>query len=259
VEVKEILTGRNPVYEALRAQRRQGFRLLTAEGAQEKGRLEQILQLCAARKIPREHVQRSRLDSLGTHHQGVVLEVSAYPYADLADMLDLAVQRNEPPFLLILDTLQDPQNLGTLLRTAEAVGVHGVLLPLRHTVTVTPAVVHASSGASEHLLIAQANLAQSIEALKTSGVWVIGLESSSLGAEADQVRLDGSLALVVGSEAEGMRPLVRASCDGLLRLPMRGQVESLNASVAGSIALYLAWQARQFAGARNGGEAKKTG
>jgi len=259
VEVREILTGRNPVFEALRAHRRQGFRLLTAESAQEKGRLGEILQLCAAQKIPCERVQRTRLDNLGAHHQGVALEASGYPYADLTDMLDLAEQRNEPPFLLILDTLQDPQNLGTLLRTAEAVGVHGVLLPLRHTVTVTPAVVHASSGASEHLLIAQANLAQSIETLKTAGVWVIGLESSLQGVEAHRLRLDGSLALVVGSEAEGMRPLVRSTCDGLLRLPMRGQVDSLNAAVAGSIALYLAWQARQFAGARYKGEAKNPG
>jgi 23S rRNA (guanosine2251-2'-O)-methyltransferase len=259
VEVKEILTGRNPVYEALRARRRQGFRLFVAEGAQEKGRLGEILQLCAARKIPCERVNRARLDSLDAHHQGVALEISGYPYADLSDIFALADQRNEPPFLLILDTLQDPQNLGTLLRTAESVGVHGVLLPLRHTVTVTPAVVHASSGASEYLLIAQANLAQSIEALKTAGVWVIGLENSPQGAEVGRLRLDGPLALVVGSEAEGMRPLVRDSCDGLLRLPMRGQVDSLNASVAGSIALYLAWQARQFGGARDGGEAKNPG
>jgi len=257
--VREILTGRNPVYEALRADRRQGFRLLIAEGIQEKGRVGEILQLCAARKIPCERVQRSRLDNLDTHHQGVALVASGYPYADLTDMLDLAVQRKEPPFLLILDTLQDPQNLGTLLRTAEAVGVHGVLLPLRHTVTVTPAVVHASSGASEHLLIAQANLAQSIETLKSEDVWVIGLESSAAGAEADRLRLDGSLALVVGSEAEGMRPLVRESCDGLLRLAMRGKVDSLNASVAGSIALYLAWQARHFAGARGEVEGKNPG
>lgn len=255
MEVKEILSGRNPVYEALRARRRQGFRLLIAEGVQEKGRLGEILQLCAARKIACERVQRSRLDSLGTNHQGVALEASGYPYADLAEILNLAAQRSEPPFLLILDTLQDPQNLGTLLRTAEAVGAHGVLLPLRHTVTVTPAVVHASSGASEHLLIAQANLAQSIETLKTAGVWVIGLESSTPATEADRLRLDGALALVVGNEAEGMRPLVRESCDGLLRLPMRGKVESLNASVAGSIALYLVWQARQFAGAQHSGEA----
>jgi 23S rRNA (guanosine2251-2'-O)-methyltransferase len=246
VEVKEILVGRNPVYETLRARRRQGFRLLLAEGAQEKGRLDEILKLCAARKIPIERIPRQRLDNLDAHNQGVALEASAYPYVALADLLRLAQQRNEPPFLLVLDTLQDPQNLGTLLRTAEAVGVHGALLPLRHTVTVTPAVVHASSGASEHLLITQVNLAQAIEALKKAGVWVIGLEGSEQAQEVGKLRLDGPLALVVGSEAEGMRPLVRGSCDALLRLPMRGQVESLNASVAGSIALYLAWQARKF-------------
>lgn len=259
MEVREILTGRNPVYEALRAQRRQGFRLLVAEGAQEKGRLREILQLCDTRKIPSERVHRSRLDQLDAHHQGVALEASGYPYVDLADIFALAEQRNEAPFLLILDTLQDPQNLGTLLRTAEAVGVDGVLLPLRHTVTVTPAVVHASSGASEHLLIAQVNLAQSIVALKTAGVWVIGLENSSQAAQVGSLRLDGSLALVVGSEAEGMRPLVRESCDGLLRLPMRGQVDSLNASVAGSIALYLAWQARRFAGMQKDPEMEDPG
>jgi 23S rRNA (guanosine2251-2'-O)-methyltransferase len=259
VEVKEILTGRNPVYEVLRAGRRQGLRLLVAEGVQEKGRLEEILQVCAARRIPCERVQRSRLDKLDTHHQGVALEASAYPYVDLADVLALAERRREPPFLMILDTLQDPQNLGTLLRTAEAVGIHGVLLPLRHTVTVTPAVVHASSGASEHLLIAQANLAQSIQTLKTGGVWVVGLENSPQADEIGSLRLDGPLALVVGSEAQGMRPLVRGSCDGLLRLPMRGQVDSLNASVAGSIALYLAWQARQFAGIRQNSEVKNPG
>lgn len=249
MEVKEILTGRNPVYETLRAQRRQGFRLLVAEGVQEKGRLAEIFSLCAARKIPLERIHRSRLDSLNAHHQGIALETSGYPYVDLSDILNLAVQRNEPPFLLILDALQDPQNLGTLLRTAEAVGVHGVLLPHRRTVTVTPSVVHASSGASEHLLITQVNLAQAIEALKAAGLWVIGLENSARAQEIDRMRLDRALALVVGSEAEGMRPLVRDSCDGLLCLPMRGQVDSLNASVAGSIALYLAWQARRFVGA----------
>ena len=129
--------------------------------------------------------------------------------------------------MLILDALQDPQNLGTLLRTAEVVGVHGVLLPLRHTVTVTPAVVSASSGASEHLLVAQMNLAQAIRELKEAGVWVIGLEGSPSAERVDRVRLDGAIALVVGSEGQGMRLLVRDSCDVLMRLPMRGQVESL--------------------------------
>ena len=148
--------------------------------------------------------------------------------------------------MLILDALQDPQNLGTLLRTAECVGVHGVLLPLRHTATITPAVVNASSGASEHLLVAQVNLAQAIETLKEANVWVIGLDGGGRLSRSSGCAWMGALALVVGSEGQGLRSLVRNSCDVLVRLPMRGQVESLNAAVAGSVALYLAWQARKF-------------
>ncbi len=248
--MREWISGRNPVYEVLHAARRQAFRLLLAEGAQEKSRLAEILHLCQQRNIPIERLPRQRLDGHFPGHQGVALEVSGYPYSTLADMLALAEQRSEAPFLLILDTLQDPQNLGTLLRSAECFGVHGVLLPLRRTATVTPAVVHASSGASEHLLIAQMNLAQAIESLKREGVWVIGLEAHPQALLPEQVRLDGPLALVVGSEGEGIRPLVRASCDALIHLPMRGQVTSLNAAVAGSLGLYLAWQARRFPGAR---------
>ena len=243
--MREWITGRNPVYEALRARRRQFFRLLIAEGAQEKGRLEEILQTGASARIPVERVNRSRLEALSQGHQGVALEASAYPYSNLPDILDLAQERGEDPFLLILDTLQDPQNLGTLLRTAEAVGIHGVLLPFRRTATITPAVVHASSGASEHLLIAQANLAKAIAALKEANLWVLGLDSCPEAADIATVRLRGPLALVVGNEGEGMRPLVRSSCDQVVCLPMRGKVESLNAAVAGSVALYLAWQARR--------------
>lgn len=248
--MKDWIFGRNAVYETLRAGRRDLFRLRVAQGAQEKGRLAEILSLAAQRKIPLERPPRQVLDSLGEGHQGVAVEASAYPYSGLPDILELAQERGEPPFLLILDTLQDPQNLGTLLRTAEIVGVHGVLLPFRHTATVTPAVVNASSGASEHLLVAQLNLAQAIEELKQQGVWVVGLEGSSHAQPPDRVRLDGPLGLVVGSEGEGMRPLVRQRCDLLLRLPMRGQIESLNAAVAGSIALYLAWQSRGFSDTR---------
>jgi 23S rRNA (guanosine2251-2'-O)-methyltransferase len=242
--MREWITGRNPVYETLRARRRTCFHLLIAQGVQEKGRLLEILQFSQQRRVPIEHVPRPRLDAIAEGHQGVALEVSAYPYCALQDILSLAEARSEAPFLLILDALQDPQNLGTLLRTAEGVGVHGVLLPLRHTATITPAVVSASSGASEHLLIAQANLAQAIAALKETGVWVVGLHGGREAEPAGRVRLDGPIALVVGSEGQGMRPLIRESCDILMRLPMRGKVESFNAAVAGSIALYLAWQAR---------------
>jgi 23S rRNA (guanosine2251-2'-O)-methyltransferase len=244
--MREWISGRNPVYETLRAGRRHCFRVMVAQGTQEKGRLAETLQLAQKRRIPIEQVPRARLDATSAGHQGLALEASAYPYCALQDIQALAERRSEPPFLLILDALQDPQNLGTLLRTAEGVGVHGVLLPLRHTVTVTPAVVSASSGASEHLLIAQVNLAQAIQALKESGVWVVGLEGGGHAERLDRVRLDGPLALVVGSEGQGMRSLTRDSCDVLAYLPMRGQVESLNAAVAGSIGLYLAWQARKF-------------
>jgi 23S rRNA (guanosine2251-2'-O)-methyltransferase len=242
----EWVGGRNPVYELLRAGRRHAFRLVLAQGVQEKGRLGDILRFCKTRKIPVESTSRSRLDSLVPNHQGVALEVNQYPYGALADILDNSAKRDEPALLLILDTLQDPQNLATLLRTAEVVGVHGVLLPLRHTATVTPAVVNASSGASEHLLIAQANLAQAMATLKENDIWIVGLEGSQEAYPPAQINLDGPLALVVGSEGQGMRPLVRSSCDLLLRLPMRGHVDSLNAAVAGSVALYLAWQARGF-------------
>jgi len=246
--MREWISGRNPVFEALSAGRRHFFRLRIAEGVHETGRVQEIISLCRLRKLPVERVSRLQLDNLAPGNQGIALETSDYPYSNLPDVLELAAARGEPPLILILDTLQDPQNLGTLLRTAEVTGVHGVLLPFRRTATVTPAVVHASSGASEHLLVVQVNLAQAIASLKETGVWVIGLESGSEALPPEQVRLDGALALVVGSEAEGMRSLVRASCDLLLHLPMRGNINSLNAAVAGSIALYLAWQARGFPG-----------
>lgn len=238
--MKEFIYGRNPIYETLRARRRTAFSLLLAEGVQEKGRLIEIVDRVRKYKLPIERVTRTRLDKLSESHQGVALEVSAYPYVGLDDILENAKKRSELLFVLILDTLQNPQNLGTLLRTAEAVGVHGVLIPTHRAAEITPAVVSASAGATEHLLVAQANLATAISGLKEAGAWVVGLDESSEARLPAEVRLDGALAVVVGSEGEGLRPLVRSKCDILLRLPMRGRVESLNAAVAGSIALYLA-------------------
>lgn len=242
--MKEFILGRNPVFEVLQARRRQVFRLLAAVGAEEKGRLAEILTQAAKHRIPVERVARQRLDSLGEGHQGVAVEASGYPYSDLPDILARAAERNEAPLILLLDMLQNPQNLGTLVRTADAAGVHGVIIPLRRAAAVTPAVVHASAGASEHMLVASMNLAQAIDALKTEGIWVIGLEGGPDSRPVAEAPLDGPLAWVVGNEGEGMRPLVRQKCDLLVRLPMRGQIDSLNAAVAGSIALYLALQAR---------------
>ncbi len=242
--MKETIYSRNAVYETLRARRRQSFALEIAEGVKEKGRLSDILRIAKERVIPVKRVPRGRLDRLKANHQGVALEVSNYPYADLTDIFELAEERNEPLFVLLLDTLNDPQNFGTLLRTAEAVGMHGVVIPLARAVGVTPAVVNASSGASEHLMVAQANLHQAITALKDSGAWVIGLEGGKQAKGPDEVRLDVAIGLVVGSEGEGMRPLTARSCDLLMKLPMKGQIESLNAAVAGSVALYLTYLAR---------------
>ncbi len=244
--MKEWLYGRNAVYETMRARRRQFLRLRLAQGAEEKGHLADIIRMATAFKLPIERVPRNNLDTLGNGHQGVALEASEYPYSALVDVLALANRQGEKPFVLILDVLQDPQNLGTLLRTAEAVGIHGVLLPFKHTATVTPAVVNSSSGATEHLLIVQVNLAQAIQQLKEENIWVIGLEAGPEAQPLNKVRLDGPLALVIGGEGSGMRTLVRKSCDGLMRLPMRGKVESLNAAVAGSVALYFAWHARGY-------------
>jgi len=242
--LKEWITGRNPVYEALRAKRRQAFRLLVAKGIKPEGQLPQILQIAQARRLPIEEVPRAQLDALANHHQGVALEASSYPYAALEDLLVNSQRQPEPPFFLLLDALQDPQNLGSLLRTAEAMGVHGVVLPSRQAAQITPAVVHASSGASEHLLIAQYNLAQAIERMKQLDIWIYGLDQAPSSKTPVELRFDLGLALVVGNEGTGMRQLVRQSCDGLLRLPMVGKIESLNAAVAGSIALYLVRQAR---------------
>jgi 23S rRNA (guanosine2251-2'-O)-methyltransferase len=242
--MRETIYGRNPVYETLRAKRREVFRLQVAEGVKDHGRLSEILILAAQHKISVEYVPRPRLDRLSESHQGVALEVSGYPYIGLEDILDNASQRRENLFVLILDTLQNPQNLGTLIRTAESVGVHGVLIPTHRAAEITSAVVSASAGATEHMLVAQTNLAQAIVELKTVDAWVVGLDEGPESKSPSDVRLDGDLVVVVGSEGEGIRPLVKSKCDFLLRLPMQGQIQSLNAAVAGSVVLYLAYLAR---------------
>jgi 23S rRNA (guanosine2251-2'-O)-methyltransferase len=243
--MREFIYGRNPVFETLRAKRRDVFRLQVAEGVQERGRLIEILDLVAQRKIPIERVPRPRLDRLNEGHQGVALEVSGYPYVGLDDILENAGQHHEPLFVLVLDTLQNPQNLGTLIRTAESVGVHGVVIPTHRAAEITPAVVSASAGAAEHMLVVQANLVQTIQTLKDADAWVVGLDEGPESKSPSDIRLEGALAMVVGNEGEGIRPLVKSNCDFLLRLPMQGKIESLNAAVAGSVALYLAYLARR--------------
>lgn len=243
--MKEWIIGRNPVMEVLVTKRREVFRLLLATNVEEKGRVAEMVLMARARKIPVERVARDKLASMGENPQGVALEVSRYPYVDISDITTLAERKQEDLFLLMLDLLQNPQNLGTLLRTAEAAGVHGVLIPPHRAAEVTPAVVSASAGATEHLLIAQGNLVQVCKELKKENVWVIGLEGGEGSKRIQDVPLKGPVVIIVGNEGEGMRPLVKETCDFLLSLPMLGNIESLNAAVAGSIVLYQVVLERQ--------------
>ncbi len=248
--MSELLYGRHAVLETLRAKRRHIYRLwLEGESKPKRGDvIDEIRAAAEAASIPIRAIDGGLFDRLkqeNTNAQGVALEVDDYPYVDVAACLARAQERGEPPFLLLLDHLQDPQNLGTLLRTAETLGTHGVVIPDRRAARVTPAVSNASSGAVEHLLIAQeTNLNRTIDWLKRQNVWVAGLAGEADVPLLDAKQLDGAIAVVVGNEGSGLSRLTREKCDFLLRLPMFGQVESLNASVAGSIVLYEARRVR---------------
>ena len=241
----DYVWGRNPILETLRSTR-QVKRILIADGQRDAQPIAAILQEAERRHVPIETVPRLRLDQIsqGAVHQGCLAVVEARKYATLEQILAFASQKNEDPFLLVLDAVQDVNNLGSLLRSAEAVGVHGVVIPLHHAAEVNATVVKTSAGASEHLLIAQeTNLTHTIDFLKKQNIWVIGLDSETQ-TEYDQADLTGALALVVGNEGRGISRLVREHCDLLIKLPMRGHVPSLNAAVAGSIALYEALRQR---------------
>jgi 23S rRNA (guanosine2251-2'-O)-methyltransferase len=244
----EYVWGRNPVLETLHSPR-QVKRILLAEGQREATAIAAIMQEAERRHVPVEMVPRARLDQLsrGAVHQGVLAIVGERKYASIDDILAAAERKNQPPFLLILDAIQDVNNLGSLLRTGEAAGVHGVIIPEHRAAEVNATVIKTSAGATEHLLIAQeTNLTRTIEDLKKRNVWVVGLagEAKTLYTQAN---LTGPLALVVGNEGKGISRLVREHCDLLIKLPMYGHINSLNAAVAGSIALYEALRQREQA------------
>jgi 23S rRNA (guanosine2251-2'-O)-methyltransferase len=238
----DVLYGRNSVLEALRAGR--GIRrLVLADSA--RG-LETILAEAQRRRVLVDVVHRRDLDRrAGDHHQGVLAEAEPFAYHRLADLIAQAEVNGEAPLLLVLDSLQDPQNFGTLLRTAQVCGAHGIIIPEHRAVAVTPAVSNASAGAVEHLGVARVtNLARTLRELKAGGVWVYGL---AVDAKQPYWTVDFTVpsALVIGSEGSGLGRLVREQCDLLVQIPMRaGAVQSLNASVAGSLVLYDAFRQR---------------
>ncbi len=238
--MKEWITGRNPVYECLRVERRHFFRLLINKSSSVKGRIEDIVNIARKKRINIEEVDKNILSRITEHHQGIALETSGYPYSDINTILDRVEQSKKPMFILVIDQIQDVQNLGTLIRSAEIFGVHGMVIPARRAAGITPAVVNASSGASEHLLITQMNINQAIDELKQKGAWVVGLDMDDSAESLEDINLGGPLAVVVGSEGHGLRRLVREKCDYIAYIPMMGEVASLNAAVAGSIALYRA-------------------
>ncbi len=238
----ETIYGRQAIREALRAGRRVR-RLLVARGARDNAVLRELVALAAAQRVPVQNVERAQLDRLTDHHQGVAAEVEPYAYADLSDLL-YAVRGTRPPLYLVLDSLQDPQNFGTLLRAAAAVGVAGVVLPQHRAVGVTPGVRRASAGTVERLRVVRAtNLVRALEQLKAAGVWIVGLDAAA-PQRYDTVDARGPTALVVGSEEHGLSRLVRQTCDFVVSLPMEPGVESLNAAVAGSIVLYEYYRQR---------------
>ena len=242
----EILFRRNAVRECLRAGRRRAHQLtITREVDLAPAR--DILDAAHRQQIPIVETDRKTLN-LATHgepHQGVMLEVGPYPYVDLEEITDFAARLGEPPLIVLLDLVQDPRNVGALLRTAEAMGVHGIVIQERRGCEITPTVVTTSAGAAEHLRVAQVtNLVDAMQRLKRKDVWLYGLGLTEDAEELGEADLNRALGLVIGNEGDGLRRLVRNRCDLIVRLPMLGRVESLNAAVAGSIALYAARAAR---------------
>ena len=236
-----LLVGRNPIREALRAGR-DIEKLLVARG-ELIGSAREIVAMAREAKIIVQEVDRVRLDQMAPNHQGLIAVASAYAYKTVDDMLALAKQRGEDPLLVILDGVTDPHNLGAIIRSAECAGAHGVIIPERRAVGLTPAAVKASAGAVEYLPVArEVNLNRVIERLKKEGVWIYGTAMN--GEDYRRVNFSGPAALVIGSEGEGMSRLVEANCDKIVSLPMKGHIDSLNASVAAGILLYAVAGAR---------------
>lgn len=246
----EYLYRRNIVLESLKAGRRSFYKLWLQKGVRQD---QELIDLARSFRVQIETADKQKLFQIAGDkgHQGLVLEAGPYPYSSVEEILSLAFHRGERPFLLLFDLLHGPQNIGTLLRTAEACGVHGVIMQDRRAPDITPSVVLYSAGAAEHLQIAiVTNLSQTIERLKEVGVWIAGLDLGEEAVDLQSVDLDVPLGIVIGHEGQGLRRLVRERCDYLIKLPMRGQVASLNAATAGAVTLYQAWQARGFEGSR---------
>ena len=240
-EDENLLAGRNPIREALKAGR-PVEKLLVAAG-ELSGAAQEIIRMAREAGAVVQKVDRSRLDAIYPAHQGMLAYVAAVPYVELSDILSAAAAKGEDPFLILLDGITDPHNLGAIVRSAECAGAHSVVIPERRAAGLTPAAAKAAAGALNHMPIARVtNLNRAIDALKEAGVWVVGTAMD--GENALTADLTGPVALVIGSEGEGVSRLTLQKCDRTVSLPMKGKIESLNASVAAGVLMYEIVRAR---------------
>lgn len=240
---EDVIAGRNAVSEALKSDR--AIDSVWIAKGEHSGSLPALIALCRKKDIPVKEVDVRKMDPLARGHQGILAFAACKAYATLDDLFRLAETRGEPPFFILCDELEDPHNLGAILRTAEAAGAHGVIIPKRRAVGLTATVYKASAGAVEYVPVARVtNLTDTIKELKKRGVWIYGLDMD--GENWCSANLDGAACVVIGSEGRGIGRLVREQCDQILSLPMKGKINSLNASVACGIVLYEI--ARQRAG-----------
>lgn len=241
----ELVYGKNSVLELLKSGKPVNKVLLLSDGS--SGRNQDVVSALRERRIPFQFVDRQTLDRLTNHerHQGMVAYVAAREYVEVDDILDWAKECQEDPFILMVDEIEDPHNLGALLRTVDAVGAHGVIIPKRRSVALTGTVAKTSAGAVEHVRVARvSNLVQTLQTLKKKGCWVSGAEAG--GNDVFEADLTGPRVIVIGSEGKGISRLLRENCDEIVSLPMKGKVTSLNASVAGAVLLYEVLRQRRL-------------
>lgn len=238
--------GRNPVIEALKSGR-EIDKILVAKGSGE-GSINKIIAMAKEKGLIIQYVDKQKLNEMSEtkSHQGVIALVAAYEYSSLEDIIENAKRGDKPPFILVLDEIMDPHNLGSIMRTADAVGVNGIIIPKRRSVGLTATVAKTSAGAIEYVPVAKvANIAQTIEKLKDNGIWVAGADMSGEKNHFEE-NFEGPIAIVLGSEGQGLSRLVKEKCDFLINIPMKGKVSSLNASVAASIIMYEVFRQRQL-------------
>ncbi len=243
----DIIIGRNSVLEALRANRNI-TKLLLEKGIKSDNRIAEIIRIAEVSGIMVENVPGQMLDRLCNHgvHQGIMAYAEVMPVLSLEDLAAVSARKEEPPLYIVLDGIEDPHNLGAILRTSDAAGVHGVITRSHRAVGLTPAVMKAAAGAAEYVpLIQVTNIAQAVDTLKKQGVWIVGIDST---AQENYLSLDfrPATAVVVGAEGAGIAPLVRKKCDFLTSIPMKGKITSLNASVAAAVVMYEAFRQREY-------------